>query len=67
MDPKNLSIVFGTLLFGEDEIPKGVDVITLTQGKVSIHASRSHLSPDMEYWMLGYGIGRPHYILEHPV
>ena len=42
MDPKNISIVFASLLFGEDEIPNGADVISLTSGKV-----RNCLSKDI--------------------
>lgn len=34
MDPKNLSIVFGGLLFGEDEMPKDGNVLTVAQTKV---------------------------------
>lgn len=34
MDTKNLSIVFGTQIFGEDEMPKGADVLTIANWKV---------------------------------
>ncbi|KAG9018047.1 hypothetical protein FRB90_012550 [Tulasnella sp. 427] len=46
MDPKNLSIVFGTLLFGEDEMPKDGNVLAVTQTKDTVledmiaHASK---------------------------
>ncbi|KIO21145.1 hypothetical protein M407DRAFT_29203 [Tulasnella calospora MUT 4182] len=36
MDPKNLSIVFGGLLFGEDEMPKDGNVLTVTQTKDTV-------------------------------
>jgi len=35
MDPKNLAIVFGTPIFGEDEMPKGADVLSMSSWKVS--------------------------------
>lgn len=44
MDAKNLAIVFGAVLFGEDEIPKGADVLTMTQGKVG---QLTHTSPPL--------------------
>ncbi|KAG8906807.1 hypothetical protein FRB99_006074 [Tulasnella sp. 403] len=36
MDAKNLSIVFGALLFGEDEMPKDATALTMTQTKDSV-------------------------------
>lgn len=35
MDPKNLAIVFGTVIFGEDEMPKdGMNLLTMQTAKV---------------------------------
>ena len=34
MDPKNLAIVFGSVIFGEDEIPKSVDILSIQSWKV---------------------------------
>lgn len=54
MDPKNLSIVFGTVLFGEDEIPKDANVLTLAQMKVKDPMHRTCLKADLAsripYW-----------------
>ncbi|KAI0768636.1 hypothetical protein BD413DRAFT_563758 [Trametes elegans] len=36
MDPKNLAIVFGSVIFGEDEIPKGVDLLSVQSWKDSL-------------------------------
>uniref|UniRef100_A0A0W0FAQ9 Rho-GAP domain-containing protein n=1 Tax=Moniliophthora roreri TaxID=221103 RepID=A0A0W0FAQ9_MONRR len=36
MDPKNLAIVFGGVIFGEDEIPKGVDLLSVQSFKDSL-------------------------------
>ncbi|KAK7058359.1 hypothetical protein VNI00_001993 [Paramarasmius palmivorus] len=36
MDPKNLAIVFGGVIFGEDEIPKGVDLLNVQSFKDSL-------------------------------
>ncbi|KAG8933197.1 hypothetical protein FRC01_010543 [Tulasnella sp. 417] len=46
MDPRNLSIVFGGLLFGEDDMPKDGNVLTVAQTKDTVledmiaHASK---------------------------
>lgn len=37
MDAKNVAIVFGSVIFGEDEIPKGVDLLTVQTWKVRSH------------------------------
>lgn len=37
MDPKNLAIVFGTVIFGEDEIPKGIDLLSMQNTKVRVN------------------------------
>lgn len=34
MDAKNLAIVFGGVIFGEDEIPKGGDLLSVQTWKV---------------------------------
>ena len=34
MDPKNLAIVFGGVIFGEDEIPKDGDLLSVQTIKV---------------------------------
>lgn len=36
MDAKNLAIVFGSVIFGEDEIPKGGDLLSVQTIKVFI-------------------------------
>jgi hypothetical protein len=36
MDSKNLAIVFVGVVFGEDEIPKGLDILTVQTWKVYI-------------------------------
>ncbi|KAM6498376.1 hypothetical protein JOM56_006324 [Amanita muscaria] len=35
MDAKNLAIVFGGVIFGEDELPKGADLLSMNSGKVT--------------------------------
>lgn len=34
MDVKNLAIVFGSVIFGEDELPKGGDLLAMQSWKV---------------------------------
>ncbi len=34
MDPRNLAIVFGSVIFGEDEMPKGADLLSVQSWKV---------------------------------
>lgn len=34
MDAKNLAIVFGPVIFGDDEIPKGGDLLSVQSAKV---------------------------------
>jgi hypothetical protein len=36
MDVKNLSIVFGAVVFGEDDLPKGGNILSLQSSKVMI-------------------------------
>ncbi|KAG6827483.1 hypothetical protein H0H92_011586 [Tricholoma furcatifolium] len=36
MDPKNLAIVFGSVIFGEDEMPKGGDLLSVQSWKDSV-------------------------------
>jgi Rho GTPase-activating protein 12/27 len=37
MDAKNLAIVFGGVIFGEEELPKGSDILSIQTWKVSEH------------------------------
>lgn len=40
MDVRNLAIVFGAVIFGEDELPKNGDVLSISTFKVSfLHAT----------------------------
>ena len=41
MDSKNLAIVFGTVIFGEDEMPKGGDLLGMQAWKVEPRATCS--------------------------
>lgn len=34
MDPKNLAIIFGGVVFGEDDVPKAVDLLAMQSWKV---------------------------------
>ena len=36
MDPKNLAIVFGGVIFGEDEVSKATDLLTIQSWKVKL-------------------------------
>ena len=36
MDPKNLAIIFSGVIFGEDEMPKNGDLLTIHSSKVSL-------------------------------
>ncbi|KAI0828264.1 RhoGAP-domain-containing protein [Trametes gibbosa] len=36
MDPRNLAIVFGSVIFGEDEMPKGADLLSVQSWKDSL-------------------------------
>lgn len=36
MDAKNLAIVFGAVIFGEDEMPKGGDLLSVQSWKVCL-------------------------------
>lgn len=40
MDPKNLAIVFGSVIFGEDDMPKGGDLL-------SVHTTKDTLMEDL--------------------
>ena len=47
MDPKNLAIVFGTVIFGEDDLPKGNDLLLVQSTKVRetvVYSSPSNMS-----------------------
>lgn len=37
MDVRNLAIVFGAVIFGEDELPKNGDVLSISTFKVSLN------------------------------
>ena len=37
MDAKNLAIVFGSVIFGEDEMPKNGDILSIQSWKVCIY------------------------------
>ena len=39
MDPKNLAIVFGGVIFGDDEMPKGGDLLSVQTVKVTIFSA----------------------------
>lgn len=39
MDVRNLAIVFGAVIFGEDELPKTGDVLAIAAFKVTISLS----------------------------
>ena len=41
MDANNLAIVFGGVIFGEDEIPKGGDLLSVQNWKVGRTLTRS--------------------------
>jgi RhoGAP domain len=48
MDAKNVAIVFGSVIFGEDEMPKGGDLLSVQNWKVRMAYSRhGHL---MIFW-----------------
>jgi hypothetical protein len=55
MDVRNLAIVFGTVIFGEDELPKNNDVLSMAAWKVRPHhvplmfAKSIHLCPGYCY------------------
>lgn len=36
MDAKNVAIVFGSVIFGEDEMPKGGDLLSVQNWKVRL-------------------------------
>jgi hypothetical protein len=39
MDVKNLAIVFGGVIFGEDDLPKGGDLLSMQSWKVALRLS----------------------------
>src|SRR5260221_7570163 len=49
MDPKNLAIVFGGVIFGDDEMPKGGDLLSVQTAKVHSFATFSCRFPDRGY------------------
>lgn len=50
MDVKNLAIVFGGVIFGEDELPKGGDLLSMQSWKVNIVTSfrSTHFNPFLD-------------------
>lgn len=58
MDFKNLAIVFGGVIFGEDELPKGGDLLSMQSWKVYCFAviTRNFLLK----FTSGHGHGRSH-------
>jgi hypothetical protein len=56
MDAKNLAIVFGAVIFGEDEIPKGGDLLSVQSWKVSRPLLLLGL-PDLIFLDSGYADG----------
>lgn len=64
MDPKNLAIVFGGVIFGDDEMPKGGDLLSVQTVKVHLF-NRSQKFP--HDWRAGYLDGRSHCSCEYPV
>jgi hypothetical protein len=42
MDPKNLAIVFGGVIFGDDEMPKGGDLLSVQTVKVQFFTPHFH-------------------------
>lgn len=59
MDPKNLAIVFGTVIFGEDEMPKGQDLLSVQTLKVI----SLPLLERLVSFCAGHVDGRPDYTL----
>ncbi|KAG6919578.1 hypothetical protein DXG01_004241 [Tephrocybe rancida] len=47
MDPKNLAIVFGGVIFGEDEMPKGGDLLSVQTWKFSVAHEQDSLMEDL--------------------
>jgi hypothetical protein len=43
MDAKNLAIIFSGVIFGEDEIPKAADLLSMQNWKVGIRATYARL------------------------
>ena len=44
MDAKNIAIVFGSVIFGEDEMPKGSDLLSVQALKVCQHPCAAYLT-----------------------
>lgn len=65
MDVRNLAIVFGAVIFGEDELPKNGDVLSISTFKVSLddcpnfQHSLEWSRYSHELSCSGYGDGRP--------
>lgn len=58
MDTRNLAIVFATVIFGEEDIPKGGDLLSVQNIKVlhSLDTFRERLTLSFK----GHESGRPH-------
>lgn len=65
MDPKNLAIVFGGVIFGEDEIPKGGDLLSVQTWRVGLIYPTI---PDMKltyFLVIGFPDGRSYHTCGH--
>lgn len=61
MDAKNLAIVFGPVIFGDDEIPKGGDLLSVQTVKVIISRVNIHVGRCCSnYVLLGHIDGGPY-------
>jgi hypothetical protein len=58
MDPKNVAIVFGSVIFGEDEMPKAGDLLSVHTAKVIVRLS---LPEDLTHPVAGHIYGGPHH------
>lgn len=67
MDAKNLAIVFGTVIFGEDEIPKAGDLLSVQAWKVRFHSYFEQVDIEPYSGDAGYPHGRSHYPRTCPV
>lgn len=68
MDVKNLAIVFGGVIFGEDDLPKGGDLLSMQSWKVSlIDAKLVVLIFKCNMLRVGYIDGGSDHSRSHPV
>lgn len=54
MDPKNLAIVFGSVIFGEDELPQAGDLLSVQHWKVDISLARVVITADPCFRILSW-------------